>query len=85
MHSPLLASNADIINQIGALELGDHLTSFDDGALEAASGNMAGATQPAGGCPPFTYRCIGDGALFRAAETVALQPPPTAMIPMCRR
>ena len=59
-------------NLIGALELGDHLTSFYDGALEAVGAYAAlGPTQ---GCPTSGLACltnvcrphVDDGALLQA-------------------
>jgi hypothetical protein len=62
------ASN-DISSLIGALELGDHLTSLDDNVLEASAFGFAGPkTHDFGiGC---TTR-ISDGALEAAGANVA--------------
>jgi hypothetical protein len=70
--------STDISSQIGALELGDHLASHNDGALEAA-GEFGGPspvrTTPQGLCTHMcTFRCIGDGALEAAAANVDLGP-----------
>jgi hypothetical protein len=66
-------------NQIGALELGDHPASFDDGVLEISSdGVFAGVTQNF--CYPTKLGCgkfpphqpgISDGALEAAATNAA--------------
>jgi hypothetical protein len=54
-------SSTDISSQIGALELGDHLESYADGALEAAGASMAlGPTLGDFGCGavPRTNYCV---------------------------
>jgi hypothetical protein len=70
----------NISSQIGALELGDHLQSYGDSALEAAGANMAlGPTQVnCGPNPTIVIRCVSDGTLESAATT--LNGPPTRMI-----
>jgi hypothetical protein len=69
--------STDISSQIGALELGDHLASHNDGALEAA-GEFGGPspvrTTPQGACWPRTQFCISDSALEAAAANVDLGP-----------
>jgi hypothetical protein len=74
----------DTGNLIGALELGDHLTSFDDGALEAVGAYAAlGPTQ---GCPTSGLACltnvcrphVDDGALLQAAGVTMANPTPTS-------
>ena len=64
------------MDNIGALELGDCLASFDDGALEASSMHPA-PTMPPGTCQvgPPTLRgltCVSDGALESAADKALL-------------
>jgi hypothetical protein len=52
----------DIISRIGALEMGDHLESHGDAALEAAGASMAlGPTLGDFGCGavPRTNYCVG--------------------------
>ena len=79
----------NISNQIGALELGDNLGGYGDGALEAA-GEFAGPspvrTTPQGACWPRTQFCISDSALEAAGANVAIgpsvgacRPPPTLL------
>ena len=54
-------SSTDISSQIGALELGDHLESYADGALESAGASMAlGPTLGDFGCGavPRTNYCV---------------------------
>jgi hypothetical protein len=61
----LSTANTDISSQIGALELGDHLESRDDGVLEAAVVNPPPQpTQPR----IFGGNCASDGALEAAAN-----------------
>jgi hypothetical protein len=82
--------STDISNQIGALELGDHLESHGDGVLESAGefgGPPTAQTKLQGGCTHMcTFRCIGDGALEAAGADVAIgpsvgacRPPPTLL------
>jgi hypothetical protein len=69
----------DTGNLIGALELGDHPASFDDGVLETIGAYALGPTQ---GCPTSGLACltsvcrphVDDSALEIAAEKVALGP-----------
>jgi hypothetical protein len=50
-------SSTDISSQIGALELGDHLTSpGDDGALETAGVTANGGPTTTGYCPQTLRR-----------------------------
>jgi hypothetical protein len=74
------ASN-DISSLIGALELGDHLTSLDDNVLEASAFGFAGPkTHDFGiGC---TTR-ISDGALEAAGANMGWGPPTHVSLGNC--
>lgn len=59
-------TNADMHSRIGALELSDVATRFDDGTLEAARPITAG---PTGG--RFPRPCISDGVLEETCGALA--------------
>jgi hypothetical protein len=83
MNNLSTAISTDISGLIGALELGDHMDSHSDGALEEAGIRLAGPTptQPRmlGGA------CASDGTLEAAGATMN-QPPRTQIMigTMCR-
>jgi hypothetical protein len=61
MNNLPMPGSTDIIGQIGALELADHLESYGDSALEAAGASMAlGPTLGDFGCGavPRTNYCV---------------------------
>jgi hypothetical protein len=67
--------STDISSRIGALELGDTLESYRDGALEAFSANLGPVpTMVAYGCWPTNFRCASDGSLEAAGANTALGP-----------
>lgn len=61
-----LSMAAGIGSQIGALELGDHLTDYSDGVLEAAALASTGPTQVK--CTQIHVNCAGDGMLEAAVR-----------------
>jgi len=77
MNNLSTATSTDTSCLIGALELGDHMDSHSDSALEEAGVRLAGPTptQPRmlGGA------CVSDGALEAAGATMN-QPPRTQIV-----
>jgi hypothetical protein len=81
-------SITDITSMIGALELGDHLESHGDSALESAGTYLNPLPQPTQmhSCI-LTFVCrIDDGALEAAGGNMALMcGPPVTQYPFCPR
>jgi len=74
----LSASSSTVIsNQIGALEVGDYLESYDDGVLEVAGKSVAGPTR---GYTCRVCRDIGDEVLEAAGANMALAPFPRLIL-----